>query len=271
MKLATQARPTQSVQASSVLNFVIVGQVRSGAAIVQSALDKLSEVTCHDDLFHESAAVRRRSHERYFGESTSPALPTWFMPPEMNPCQYLSRQVFDQNLHAESKIGVRLTYDQVQRHQFYDLLHDRCHEGDFCLIHVHRNPVAAYVSQQQAIASKLFALDVNDRTLHTPPESVTVDPRELTTFVRQHEAVAGKIKAACDDVLDVTYRELCRNFGNTMKKVLDFLELDTSLPALSSYRRLPNNDMPKRIANFDELRQKVPADVREFLSPGTLY
>ncbi len=269
--LATHSPAVHTVKTSAVLNFVVVGQVRSGAALIQSALDKLSEVTCHDDLFHADAKIRQRVHERYFGPAPSPALPTWFVPPEMNPYQYLSRQIFDQNVNAESAIGVRLTYDQVQQHQFYDLLHDRCHEGDFCLIHVRRNPVAAYVSQQQAVANRLFALDVNDRTVHTPPQPIAIDPKELTAFVRNHESVAGKIQAACDDTLDITYRELCRNFGNTMKKVLDFLELPPSLPVMASYRRLPNNDMPKRIANFDELRQKVPADVREFLTPGTLY
>lgn len=265
-----QTQPYMLRETSSVLNFVIVGQVRSGSAVLQSALNNLSAVTCHDDLFHVSPEVRRKVHEQYFGEAPSPDLPTWYMPALVNPYQYLSRQIFDQNLREEQAIGVRLTYEQVDKFQFYDLLRDRCQEGDFCMLHVRRNPVACFVSQKQAQESGVYAVDLNKRDT-TPPQPIAVDPQELTQFVRKHEATAGKITASCDDTLEITYRELSRNYSNTLKRALDFIEQPTRLVPQPNYRRLANHDMTKRIANFDELRQKVPADIREFLVPGTLY
>lgn len=258
-------------EAVSVLNFVVVGQVRSGSAVVQSALTNLTAVTCHNDLFHASPEVRRHVHEQYFGSAPSKDLPTWWMPDLVNPYQYLSRQVFDQNLQGEQAIGVRLTYDQVDRFQFYDLIRDRCMEGDFCLVHVRRNPVACFVSQKQAQESGCYAVDLNHRGNVPVPPSVQVDPQELAQFVRKHEAVAGKVAAHCDDTLEITYRELSRNYSNTIKRTLDFIEQPTRIVPQPHYKRLPNSDLPKRIANFDELRQKVPADIREFLVPGTLY
>lgn len=270
--MLTRTSTVRPIQETALLNFVVVGQVRSGSAIVQSSLDNLSAVTCHNDLFHSDAKVRQRTHERYFGPASSPDLPTWYMPGgETNPFQYLSRQVFDQNKHAESAIGVRLTYDQINAFQFYDLLHERCMEGDFCLIHVRRNPVSCFVSQQQAKESGLYAVDINDRTPRTPPAPLTVNLPELVAFVRQHEAIAGKIDACCDDTLDITYRELSRNLNNTMRRTLDFLEQSTTEPMTPASRRLPNHEMAKRIANLDELRRKAPADVREFLLDGALH
>lgn len=258
-------------EATSVLNFVVVGQVRSGSAVVQSALNNLNAVTCHNDLFHASPAVRRQAHEQYFGPAPSKDLPTWWMPDIMSPCQYLTRQVFDQNMQSEQAIGVRLTYDQLDRFQFYDLIRDRCMEGDFCLVHVRRNPVSCFVSQKQAQDNGCFAVDLNHRGNLSVPQPVLVDPQELTQFVRKHEAIAGKVAAHCDDTLEIDYRELARNYSNTLKRTLDFIEQPTRTVPQPHYKRLPNNDMVKRIANFDELRQKVPADIREFLVPGTLY
>ena len=268
---ATSAPMLKTVQDTSVLNFVIVGQVRSGSAVLQSALNNLREVTCHNDLFHHSPEVRQQVHERYFGPAPSADLPTWYVKDLVNPYQYLSRQIFDKNLQDEAAIGVRLTYDQVQQFQFYDLLHDRCMEGDFCLVHVRRNPVACFVSMQQARESGVYAADFHTKKPLPQPTAVALNPQELTAFVRQHEAVAGKIARACDDVLEISYRELVRNYSNTMKKTLDFLEQSTMVVPNPDYRRLPNTDMSRRISNLDELRQKVPADIQEFLVEGTLY
>lgn len=269
--LATiQAAPSTTARVATNLNFVVVGQVRSGSAIVQGTLDKMREAVCHNNLFHISPEVRRQAHESYFGPAPAPDLPTWYVKGETNPFRYLKGHVFDQNLRDERVVGVRLTYDEVDDFQFYDLLHDLCQEGDFAVIHVHRNPVACYVSQQQAQESGIYVLDINESESPSMPSAVRIDPAKLTAFVRRHEAVRGKIAEAVDDMLDITYRQLGRNFNNTMKSVLDFLELPTHLPVAPVTRRLPNREMPKRIENLDEVRRAVPADVQEFLKEGTL-
>jgi hypothetical protein len=57
------------------------------------------------------------------------------------------------------------------------------------------------------------------------PAPIRLDPAELTEFCRTYEATRGKVKAACDDALEVRYADLLMHYQDTMQKVFEFLEL----------------------------------------------
>lgn len=261
---AVYAPPT----GAAVLNYALVGNLRSGTSVVQTSLAGTAEAACHGDLFHAKAKLRRRCHERYFGPAESGE---WFEPGAVNPCQYLVHRVFGTALRGESAVGLRLHYDAVQRWELYDLFREQYVLGDFCLVHVVRNPVACYVSQLQAERSRLWALSPNDPAPRTPPPPVSLDPAALTKFVRESLAVQAKLDRSSDDLLIVPYRELFRDPLAALREVYEFLEIPSRCPAPPGVRRLRNRPIRERIGNLESLRREVPFDVRAQLDADDLF
>lgn len=247
---------------TAVFNFVLCGGLRAGTGIVQAAIAGLPGVACHQNLLHADEAVRKAEHEQYFGSDD--ALSEWYKP-DTSPWQYLNHQVFDCPQHDERIVGVRIPYDRMHALELYDLLHARCLEGDFGIVHVVRNPVACYVSQQQALRTGIWSQPISQAASANFPAPLDIRPDHLTEYVRRHNAVRGKVEQACDDVLVVQYVDLLREFQATMAKVLDFIEVPPQARIPSMCRRLRNRDMRQRIANYDTLLCKLPWDVRQEL------
>lgn len=262
---------SQETAVGAKLNFVVAGNARSGAAVIQSSLDNALEAVCHADLFHTSRNVRRQCHERYFGAVGDSAPPEWYEPGVTNPYQYLTHRIFDTALNQESAVGLRLLYPVIQKLELYDLFNEQYLAGDFCVVHVVRNPVACFVSLQQARRSKVWANSPNDPPQKVTPAPVTIDPAELIPFVRNHYATMAKIDRSCGDVLTVPYQMLFRDQKATLRQVYEFLELPAETPAATNRRRLRNRSMRERIANFASLRTAVPSDVLAVLDADDLF
>lgn len=262
MPLAGGRKPT--------LNFALVGGVRGGTGILQPVLHDWPRICCHRDLFHvnpdkpEDHQVRRDCHESYFGPRPDEPLPEYWVAELTSPARYLSEQIFDTPRRGEKAIGVRLLYSQVTSLDLYDFFEDRCAEGDFCLIHVLRNPVACFVSWKQALASKVWTCDLNDDLKDYSPRAVRADVAELTAFVREHDAAARRIERCCRDRHVVHFNDLVRNPECTLRKLAKFLELPDAIPLHLRTRRLRNMPMKHRIAALALLRQKLPKEVRDY-------
>lgn len=267
----------KAVAQSTVLNFVVAGDHRSGVSVVQSALNHTPGVVCHGDLlfdeygdFEAQEAVRRQAHEDYFGRPVDPVAavkaPEWFSAKYEfpNPCRYLTDQVFDNPREGEDHVGVRLLYPQLARFDLYDYLEERYREGDFCLVHVLRNPVACLVSLKQAQRSGVWREHASSPVQGRSPLPVSLDPQEAIQAVQQHEAISRKLRAACPDALTVRYRDLVLRYQRTMEGVFEFLELPQQQIPSPAYRRLKNHDMRKRISNYALLRIEAP-QVRPYL------
>lgn len=261
------------------LNFVVTGGLRSGAALVGSTLANCSEVVCHFDLLaHNDAwtseqtdAKRRTAHEAYFG--TGPDWPPAWFSTEMpvSPHQYLAHIVFDNPRRGEGACGAHLSYPTVCRWELHDLFAEKCREGDFCLIHVVRNPVAAYISLVQAERSKIWTRPGNAARQAVLPPPITLDSTALTAFCREHATVKARIMSTCEDALVVSYEDLCLHFQAQMRKVFAFLELpDRPNPARPGTRRLLNRPIRDRVANWAAVRTAVSSEVRALMDVETL-
>ena len=103
------------LRTAMTLNFILLGDERSGASVVQSTVNQVTDAVCHLDLFHPAEDVRRASHERYFGPTLEPKRsPAWFTS-ETNPRRYLSNKVFDNPQDGERVIGVRVPYSVLNQ------------------------------------------------------------------------------------------------------------------------------------------------------------
>lgn len=261
---------TAPAATSTLLNFVVVGERRSGTAVVSSALNQTPGVVCHADLLfaeygtpQEQDATRRSAHEAYYGPGTD-KLREWFNP-ESNAYRYLTDQVFDNPREGEARVGVRMLYPFIDRFDLYELLEERCREGDFCLVHVVRNPIACLVSARQADRSGVWRRQASDREAPRCPPPLSLDPAEVVEHVRRHEAILRKVRACCDDRLEVAYRDLVFSFDSALSGVFEFLELPQQRIPRPTLKRLRNHDMRARISNYAALRAELPTDVRVFL------
>ena len=253
------------------LNFVVFGDVRSGTGVVQSSITNRIGVVCHADLFHTDLKVRREAHESYYGPCEDPEnSPEWFVD-TTNPVRYINHIIFDNPQHGERTIGFRVLYEVIERWELWELFEQRFREGDFCMIHVVRNPVACFVSLKQAQASGIWSQGHNDERKPIPG-AISLDVVELVEFCRRHAAVRSKIKSVCRDTVDVLYRDLFLNYQQTMAKIFDFLELSYSeQPALSSRRRLRNRPLRERISNWTMLLAEVPHEIRTLMTAEDFF
>ncbi len=242
------------------LNFVLVGNHFSGYGLLQASLAAHPAMVCHGEVFHAEDRVRRAEHEQYFGSSGG-KLEDHFVPNRLSAEQYLNNKIFDNNLHGEQAIGVKVNYDTLRNYDLWDYLDQKSRRGDFCVVHVRRNPVACYVAHRQALG-----LDI---PFANGP--IYVDVAGLTEFCRDHVAAAGKIDRYCPDRAVISYHELLLDFRGVLERLLDFLELDFSPACIPNQRRVRRREIRHRVANWRELRDRVPPDVREFIDDPMLY
>lgn len=262
-------------QERSLLNFVITGEVRSGVAVVQSTVSNRPGTVCHGELFHPIEKVRKEAHESYFGRSQAKKpdkLPEWLKEGLTNPVQYINHAVLDNPQRGESHVGFRILYQEVQKWELWELFEARCREGDFCLVHVIRNPVACFVSLKQAERSGVWQQSWSTSQRGSFPGALSLDVAELTEFCRAHVAMQWKIKACCNDALEIHYQDIFIDYQSTMRKVFAFLELpDCDEPASAQCKRLRNRCIQDRIGNFGVLVREAPHDIRKFLEAEDLF
>jgi LPS sulfotransferase NodH len=249
-------------QAPNVLNFIVTGQVRCGAAVIESSVASHPQAWCHGELLGQDIEQRKEAHEAYFGENEDADIPDYCYPQLISPEQYLTTRIFDNAIYGEQAVGVKILYDDMLGHQLWEYFQDWCRMGDFCVIHIKRNPVACYVSLKQAQQSGVWSQSINDRHKLARPRPVNVDVEELTRFVRNHAMCEAKVTRTCDDRLEIDYKELFLNYPGVMAGVFDFLSLPPFPEAKPKIRRLKNRNIRDRISNFSVVERTVPHDVR---------
>ena len=259
-----------TLASTEVLNFIVTGQLRSGANVVSTSINAHPQAVCHGDLLHSSEDVRRDVHETYFGTRQS-EVPDWFDSRYMSPEQYLTTRVFDHPLREEKVVGTKLLYPHLQANMLWDHLRERCLQGDFVVIHVKRNPLACYISMKQAAKGPSYVTKVTAGLEFEVPPTVSIDPKEFTEFCRWHAAHEARVAQLYDDRLEIDYRELCINYREVMKEVFDFLELPPCADVRPGMERLKNRNIRERVYNFTYSRDQMPHDVRAFFDDKNLF
>ena len=249
----------------STLNFVIVGNCKSGCDILQASLSAHPDIVCHGDVLHKDEAIRKAEHEDYFGESGK--VPDWYLPGHLSVEQYLNNKIFDNTLHDECAVGVKIGYDLFIENDLWDYIDQKGRHGDFCLIHITRNPVDCFVAKQQD------AVEFNNWGIPRYPgagSNVRLDSDELTSFVRSHLATELKIDRLCDDRAVIDYQELLLDFRGVLQKLFEFLELKFSPACVPNLKRITDSGIQDQVGNWASLTSGLPRDVLEFVERPVL-
>lgn len=256
-----------------VWNFVLTSEVRSGAGVVLSSINNRGGAVCHADLFNPDNEKRKNAHEAYFGPCVDPVkMPEWYVEGTTNPWQYINHTVLDNPQNGETSCGFHIGYAMVRKLELFDLFEQRAREGDFGVIQVIRNPVACFVSLKQAQQSGMWTRSWSSTLPTRCPSPVRINAEELTAFCREHGVTQCKVRASCDDRLDIHYRDLVLDYQGVMAKVFDFVELPP-VPVLAkpSCKRLRNRPIKDRVSNWAEVRMESPSDVRQLIESDDLF
>jgi hypothetical protein len=254
---------------SGVTNFVLLGQVRCGASVIETSLNQHPQVICHTDLLAPDRETRIESHESYFGRQELAedefAFRGPYHPGLLSAEHYLEHQVSDQAKRGEKAVGVRLSYVDIERLELWDFLQHCIRSGDFAVIHVRRNPVVCYASFIQAVESGLFHNHVSEPFKLATTKPAYIEPEHLIDFCRQHAATERRVWQLLDDRLEIDYHELVLDYQNVMEHTFEYLGIAApAKPVSAGTRRLMNRAVHERITDFYSLRSRVPHDVQAF-------
>lgn len=252
------------------LNFVVVGECRSGMSAVADIINNHGHAVCHAGLFADDAQARKQAHESYFGRSASRKY-SWFCAGDKevegskfsHPYEYIE-EVLAGARYGEQAVGLCLPYQVVARHELYELLSDLTGRGDFCLVHVVRNPLTCLVSREQAAASGRWISYVNEPDERYSPLPVAVDPKAAAEFIERSCVVRNKVAAAADDAVELHYDDLVGRFDRVAARLFQFLELADRRPVCRT-RRLVGLPLRCRLLNSGCLGEKLPHSMRHWL------
>ncbi len=250
------------------LNFLLIGECRSAASAVVDLLNNHGAAVCHAGLFAPTALQRRQAHEGYFGPSPT-RRPAWFCAGEReleggrhsNPWEYLDG-VLATTREGERAVGLHLDYDTVARHQLYEFIAALTARGDFCVVHLVRNPVACLVSRQQAQDSNYW-VSYRGESLRYTPLAVSLPADQVFDFAERSCVVRDKVAAAASDAVEVHYQDLVGHFDRVAGRLFQFLELPPARPVCRT-RRLVPLPLRRRLLNFEGLARKAPSSQRHW-------
>lgn len=246
------------------LNFIVTGGRQAGCRFLQNILAKDERIAAHADLFHDDDGVRKAAHHAYFGDSAR--VLTHYSPQYISVEQYLNNKIFDNPIKSEDVVGAKLSYQTIFQNDLWDYLNQKTRAGDFCVIHLLRNPVACYVLwklQQPVVPDSLGFGRINKK--------IYIDPQELVEFVREHEAVRAKVNRFCADRLVISYPELFFNFRQVIERVFYFLGLPFNPAILPTGVPYSYKDIRSQVLNWMQLKSNLPSDVLPFLvCPGLI-
>ena len=238
---------------NSTLNFMVIGHTCSGYGLVQSALNAHSRIVCHGDLLHDNVKIRKCEHEKYFGDSGK--LPDWFINTHISVEQYLNNKIFDNALHDELAIGVKINYQHFMDYDIWEYTNLKYRKGDFCIVHVTRNPVACFFSHKRS---------------EKKSKAIFIDPIELTSFVRFQEAVQKKVNGLSRDRVVIPFYEFVLNYKKVMTALYDYLEVPfENCKPLNG--KVHKSEPFSRISNIAELRVVLPPDVLAYLNAPDIF
>ena len=255
----------------TTLNTVVTGQVCCGDKYLSAILCDHPDITCHSVLLDPDDAVRRYYHESYFGGDGS--TPDWLVEGNISGEQYLTNKIFDNPLKREEVIGVSVLYPHLYARDLWDYFSEWCRVGDFCVIHLKRNPVACFASLKMwensghnLIPSSVTEFDYTYTDIAGHPIQLDLD--ELYEFVRTHLAADIKVAMMCEDRLEISYEELMLDFSSVCPHLFSFLGRETIPDRIVKHwdavLRLKSSKLSLRnvVSNWHSACAKAPSDIR---------
>jgi LPS sulfotransferase NodH len=214
--------------------FILFGRGRSGTTALVSMLDALPGVRCEGEVLHNYVPFPYR---HVLGRAARHPTKTYG-------CKILSYQIRDvQRPPGPRKDFLRRLHDE---HGFQILYLRRTH--------LLRHALSNIRARRDTFHRKKTDADTDRNALH-------VDPDHVIEWMESSKALNAYEQTLLDDVphLSLTYEEHIRHADDhqsTVDSVCDFLGIE-SAPVESRYRKVAPSSLRDRVANYDELADRL--------------
>lgn len=235
---------------STQTRFVVVGAPYSGHGVVRHALTSHPDIVCHGDLLHDDPSVRFK--ENAYSVFDPELITVSFDPCYISAEQYLNR-MFSAGAKNERVVGVRLPYDKIEKYDLWHYLDAKSRSGDFCVIHVVRNPVSCFV--REAKRRQEASRDKHAR------HAVLFDQDHFIDGVRAVAAARYKVDKFSTYRLVVTYKELRTKPKLVADYVCPYLGVRSSA-ACHLWGNKRGRPLSSLVANWQHLKRVVDSEIR---------
>jgi hypothetical protein len=240
--------------------FVLVGSARSGTGFLRGIVNNHPNATCAGELLHPSDnKLREQLHNKFLvydgqwldfqGDARQ-----W----KKQAIAYLGNKLLPRGF-AGNPFGFKVLYYQLELLDLYDYFG----RGNFKTLHIVRNPIAVYVSLEQAKITQKWTAETEKEKVGADP--VKINPQVLAGFIADYIKQRDKVNMLSTDLLQVEYSTLVRKTQETMKQVFEFLKVPYMETIPSLIKQQPW-DVHNRIYNFEEVSQSLPEQYTHFLS-----
>ena len=231
--------------------FIILGTARSGTTFLRSLLNSHSEVIAFGELFREDSDIG------------------WDLPPyqkhlqnqrlkklfQHDPSRFLEDAVFKGYSNQVSAVGFKIFYYQAQEYPQKAVWNFLKEDKSIKVIHLKRiNMFKTFVSLKRAFETNRWC---NTTGRDEDNVSISIDYNECL----QHFIWTSKKQQEYDDLfqahpkIEVFYETLCKNCGNEMKMIQDFLDIDYE-PTRASIYKQSSRSSSEIVSNYFELKEQ---------------
>lgn len=244
------------------LNFLLTGNDVVSLDFVRERLNSCAKLFCHGQVLHANSQIRGQAHCSYLGNEIAKDGELIFKPygcspgfvagqwqaddPQQSPDKYLAHAIFDNALRGETHIGVQILYADLLRLDLWDFIDTRSREGDFCVIEVTRNPVAALADSE-----------LQDKSV------VYLEAGHVVAACDSSHTAQSRLHAVASDRATVDFRELLDSPEEVITQLAEYLAVGCSVD--SPCEPLRWQSTRPRIANWLSLFHAVPRYVQDVM------
>ena len=244
---------------NKALPFVIIGHARSGTGFLRSSIESHPRAICLGELLHaHNEEIRKVNHRRYFSDRD------WLKFKTGIPFTQLAVDYLDQKIWPAAKcehaFGFKLLFWQIE---FFDLWKYLSAKAvDLKIINVTRNPIAVYVSLEQAKMNQQWIRQSGEKAVKAQPVEINI--KAFNKHIHKMLQHRKKIIDLAMNICEVQYADLVKNYQATMNKVYEFLDLQPhkATPSLSKQQ---NWNIQNRILNFEKFSRELNRKYRPYL------
>lgn len=233
----------------NITKYLIIGPSRSGSTLLSTALDQHPEIVCYGEVLHDKGHNRMDEHHSKFKDDG-------FCKDADTVQPYMEQRIF-QPLEDKSICGCKVTYPHIFTPG--SRLTTRVREyitglRDVKIIHTFRyNLLESYVSNHRANKSNVWwsykPLDDKNDQLHVSLD----DLRKYCTQQFECKQQIENVICKNNELIEITYEDLCTDFTGTIKKALNFLGADDKVPLKPQLHKIETRPIWERITNYKEI------------------
>ena len=241
------------------VRFILIGNARTGTGYLRSSIDNHPNAFCLGEILHpKQKSVRSRAHSNYFKDNEYLNLSADDENTQRT-IQYLDNKIWPQ-CRPDFSFGFKLLYYQIDDLNLWKYLSSK--KTEIRIVHIIRNPIAVYVSHQQAYLTQNWISFEGEKKSAAKP--ISIDIKHFLGHLNEVEKKYKQIKKISTKIEQVNYEELVMNYQMTLNRVYDFLELPPH-KARSKLVKQQGWSIENRIKNFDEFSTQLPYKYRYLL------